>query len=91
MFLSEDAFDLDGDDAGCVFLLLFPPLPRHGLERSRASFHRQRGTLGRGRFYVVPLTRVSGRACPAVAGGRGCGVAERVPLDRHRLGGSTPR
>ena len=65
MFLSEDAFDLDGDDAGCVHLLLFPPLPRHGLGRSRASFHRQRGTLGRGRFYVVPLTRVSGRACPA--------------------------
>ena len=65
MFLSEDAFDLDGDDAGCVHLLLFPPLPRHGLGRSRASFHRQRGTLGRGRFYLVPLTRVSGRACPA--------------------------
>lgn len=65
MFLSEDAFDLDGDDAGCVHLLLFPPLPRHGLRRSRASFHRQRGTLGRARFYVVPLTRVSGRACPA--------------------------
>ena len=87
MFLSEDAFDLDGDDAGCVHLLLFPPLPRHGLGRSRASFHRQRGTLGRGRFYLVPLTRAG--AC--VSGGRACGVAEPASLDRHRLGGWTPR
>lgn len=36
MFLSEDAFDLDGDDAGCVHLLLFPPLPRHAsVDRGR--------------------------------------------------------
>jgi len=26
-----------------------------------------------------------------VSGGRACGVAEPVSLDRHRLGGSTPR
>jgi hypothetical protein len=36
MFLSEDAFDLDGDDAGCVFSFSFP------LSRATASNDRGR-------------------------------------------------
>ena len=70
---------------GASPLLLSPPLPRRGRGRSRASFHRQRGTLGGGRCHLVPLTRAGARG----SGGRARGVAVPASRDRHRRLGGT--
>ena len=60
--------------------VLSPRLPRHGRDRSRASFHRQRGTPAGGRFHLVPLTCAGARG----SGGRARGVAVPASRGRHR-------
>ena len=85
MFLSEDAFDLDGDGAGCVPP---PPLSPSSAPRpwsiagvvSPSTRH-----PGGGRCHLVPLTCAGARG----SGGRARGVAVPASRDRHRRIGGT--